>query len=303
MIFMENKNTYCVYIHTNKINGKKYVGQTVYGDNPNRRWMNGYGYQEGTYFRYAINKYGWDNFQHDIIMSNLTKEEANNFEKMFISLLHTNNCKFGYNLTDGGEGLCGYVMLEEFKKKISNSHKDKPLSDAHKVAISKSHIGKQHTEDHSEKISIGHMNTHCMYYESIYKVVQYDRDGIFANTYDTIEEASKDTDISIDDIKRCLMGRTNVAGDFIWMFVDKSHIPHIMDIVDSKQTHKNGKSVCQYDKNGVLIKKWNSITEAANALRMNKNNIWKCCNHLEGRKTAGGFIWKYSDELLTTQND
>ena len=84
-------NTYCVYVHINKINEKKYVGQTVNGDNPNKRWKDGEGYKTQSYFYKAIQKYGWDNFDHEVVASNLTLDEANNFEELLIKELDTMN--------------------------------------------------------------------------------------------------------------------------------------------------------------------------------------------------------------------
>ena len=70
---------YTVYIHTCNKNGKKYVGVT--SQSVNRRWgKNGAGYKLCTYFGSAINKYGWDNFNHEIVLCNLTKGEAEMFE-------------------------------------------------------------------------------------------------------------------------------------------------------------------------------------------------------------------------------
>lgn len=95
--------TYCVYVHINKINNKKYIGQTKYGDDPNKRWRNGLGYEDSTYFYNAIQKYGWDSFNHEIIASNLTETEANYFEELLISKLDTRNPDIGYNIKSGGE--------------------------------------------------------------------------------------------------------------------------------------------------------------------------------------------------------
>ena len=95
--------TYCVYIHTNKINNKKYIGQTQYGDDPNKRWRNGFGYKDCTYFYKAIQKYGWNNFEHEIIASNLTQEEANHFEELLIEKFETMSSDKGYNIKSGGE--------------------------------------------------------------------------------------------------------------------------------------------------------------------------------------------------------
>jgi len=58
-------NNWSVYVHINKINNKKYVGQSV---NLKARWeSNGYYYRDSPYFYAAIQKYGWDNFEHIIL--------------------------------------------------------------------------------------------------------------------------------------------------------------------------------------------------------------------------------------------
>lgn len=97
-------DNYKIYCHTNKINGKKYIGQTK--QNPKSRWgKNGYEYirkQPNSHFSSAILKYGWDNFNHDILYSNLTKEQANLKEQELISFYKTQNPEYGYNLTAGG---------------------------------------------------------------------------------------------------------------------------------------------------------------------------------------------------------
>ena len=76
-----NDRTWTVYIHTNNINGKKYVGIT--SRDVKLRWQNGLGYKK-CYFANAIQKYGWDNFSHEIVYENLSKEEAFLKEKELI---------------------------------------------------------------------------------------------------------------------------------------------------------------------------------------------------------------------------
>ena len=101
---MEGK--YTVYIHTNIINQKKYVGLTK--QQPERRWgRNGQGYfkkKKGKYVQpamvNAILKYGWNNFTHEILEKNLTQEKACEREKYYISFFETD--KYGFNLKSGG---------------------------------------------------------------------------------------------------------------------------------------------------------------------------------------------------------
>ena len=91
---------HCVYLHTFP-NGKKYIGQAI--GKPERRWgKDGNGYITQQILWDAIQKYGWNNIQHEIIKANLTQEEANNIEKEYIQKLNT-IVPHGYNIKFGGK--------------------------------------------------------------------------------------------------------------------------------------------------------------------------------------------------------
>lgn len=91
---------YCVYEHVNKINGKKYIGMTK---DPKHRWRSdGYEYRRCTHFWSAIQKYGWDNFEHTVLRKELTHMEACELEIKLIAEQET--IEKGYNLASGGNG-------------------------------------------------------------------------------------------------------------------------------------------------------------------------------------------------------
>lgn len=130
---MEEERNYTVYMHVNKETGKTYIGITH--QEVERRWRNGNGYMHNEYFTRAINKYGWDNFEHIILFENKTKEEAEELEILYIKILLSNNKIYGYNISNGGETIGKHS--EESKKKMSKNRK-----------------GILHTEEAKKKISI-----------------------------------------------------------------------------------------------------------------------------------------------------
>ena len=67
---------YVVYMHKNKINNKVYIGQTC---NIKKRWSP-QAYKGSAHFYHAICKYGWNNFQHIILQSQLNKQQADKEE-------------------------------------------------------------------------------------------------------------------------------------------------------------------------------------------------------------------------------
>ena len=113
---------YTVYIHRNKITHKEYAGLTKQ-ENLNKRWQNGRGYIKNQVFYADIQKYGWDNFEHIIIASNLTEAQAAILEKQIIAerdLTHT-----GYNLDLGGSTT---NHSEATRKKIAEANKKRVLT-------------------------------------------------------------------------------------------------------------------------------------------------------------------------------
>lgn len=96
----------------------------------------GSGYARSSHFWNAIQKYGWDNFKHIIILQNETFEYACSVEKCLIKHYKTKDPKYGYNLTDGGEGMCGWTPSDEWRKKQSENKKGIPLTEETKRKIS-----------------------------------------------------------------------------------------------------------------------------------------------------------------------
>lgn len=149
-----------VYIHTCP-NGKKYVGLTT--TEPKERWgLNGVKYKSNKHFYSAIQKYGWNNIEHQVFEVD-TKEEMFFLEKYFISYYQTNNPGYGYNNSIGGEGgTAGCHLSIETRHKISESQKGnqyrkgKHCSEEIKKKISESHKGVKkgpHSEETKKKMS------------------------------------------------------------------------------------------------------------------------------------------------------
>ena len=152
-------NNYTVYMHKNKINGKFYIGQT--SQSPQKRWDNGKGYETSSKFYNSILKYGWDNFEHIIVSTNLSQEKANELEELLIKLYRTQEDDFGYNIKAGGNN---NNHSEETKRKIGEANKialkGSHWSEEHRKLISEKFsgegnpfYGKKHTEESKQKIS------------------------------------------------------------------------------------------------------------------------------------------------------
>lgn len=192
-------NNYCVYCHTNKINNKKYIGIT--SQKPTKRWGNdGKKYCDCPKFWNAIQKYGWNNFKHDILFTNLSKDDACKKEISLIKLYNTNHRSCGYNITSGGD--C-HTITDETKEKISKSKVGHLVSNETKTKMSVAKLGANHPR--ARKIIC--VNTLKIYYTAI--------------------QAERETGIYNSHILSCCKGELKSAGKMsngspmVWKYYDE----------------------------------------------------------------------------------
>lgn len=190
--------SFIVYCHTNKFNGKRYIGWTKY--TMLERWKDhcncALGRHKQLLMSHAIRKYGTsdDVWTHEILETMSTIEGAKRAEILWIAHFNTNACNggIGYNMTDGGDGHCGFKhsakQNEAQRKRLTDFNVRKNLSDKLKM-ISKKKGCIQFTLDGKAEIA----------------------------RYMSIREATKIT--GVGNITRCCQGWCGSAGGFVWEFV------------------------------------------------------------------------------------
>lgn len=312
---------YLIYKHTAP-NGKVYIGITK--QDAERRWQNGNGYNTQKKFWKAIQKYGWKNFTHEILETDLTEKEACEKEMAFIEQYKSINPKFGYNTSEGGD--TGRSLVTP----VMQYYHDKPVNffESHRQAakllsVSDSTINNYiigtsmiegyrfetmpaiHTYDidtslydiRDEKhFCIGKMmreqqreNTIARNKSNIRGICQYDMDGHFIRKFSSITEAQNSVE-GLGSIGAALKGsgKSKSAGGFQWKY-------DTGDYSDISALHVNGRPVLQIDpKSFTLIAEYHSMADAERETGISNKQIIKSCKrqHI----TSGGFIWRYKDD-------
>lgn len=107
-----------LYVVTNLVNDKQYVGITV---DYKRRWREHCTGHGSKLVYQAIKKYGIENIEFTVICKG-TEAYVKEMEVRAILMLKT-MAHSGYNLTEGGEGSPGVKLSNETRKKMRDSHK------------------------------------------------------------------------------------------------------------------------------------------------------------------------------------
>ena len=228
---------YCVYCHTSPSN-KKYVGIS---NNPEKRWNHGKGYIKNYLFYRAIEKYGWDNFKHEILYDNLSIDEAGQIEKRLINEWNLLDPNYGYNLREGGNGgfsqYSRYLMSKsrkgnqnsknqfhslENRKQISESlkkyyreHPVPKLNTTDNLLVQQIiERRKQKTHQNRSKATSGANNP------SAKAIRQLDLDGNIIEEFAYATLAAKKFNLDLSAIIKCCRGKQKTCGGYKWQYLN-----------------------------------------------------------------------------------
>lgn len=245
---------YTVYQHITP-NGKSYIGIT--STDPHERWKNGRGYRHNEYFDNAIKKYGWGNIEHKIIKTTLSKEEAEQMERELIAKFKSNERDYGYNITSGGESIGKHSL--ESRKKMSESKMGQPSA----------RKGVHLTEETKEKIRKAHMGR---------------RYNLGVPFTEERKQHLRKPHPSIRGENNPMYGKKRTAEEIA---IRQSH-----RVYKYGGENPTARKICQYTKDGELVKVWGSISEASKVFC--RSSLKMC---LRGKyKQHKGYIWRYYDE-------
>ena len=310
-----NPNLFCVYMHTNKVNSKRYIGIT--NQRPLYRWRtDGSGYKHQIFGR-AINKYGWENFDHELLAVDVSKKEACELEQKYIQEYQTTNPEYGYNVSTGGEAGAAGAYNNIQSKKIyqydlnGNYIREWPSSmeverqlGVYSANIFKCLTGDYHTTGgfqwSREKVNnIGIIDPSEFQKEkhdkriAIYKYSMID--GSFIEKFDSMWDAAETINNSNESklgirnhIARCLNNEQFSTYGFRWFTEYKGN--RVETIFKSCLC----KPVFKYSLDGVFIQKYESFSEAGNDVKVSPSKIAMCCDGK--RRSSAGYMWRRTYE-------
>jgi group I intron endonuclease len=226
-----------VYVITNIINNKKYVGLTT--STLSSRWSRhitaAYKRHNNSYIGRSIRKYGKENFLIEILETAASFDELKLLEQTYIQKLDTYNN--GYNLTHGGDGTLGRRASNETRNKIKESLKTRVFTEEWLIAIrasAKKRIGIRHTIEHKSKISIslkGRKKNYSCGRKAI-NVIQLSKSGEFIKNHDSYVAAAAEIGSDASTVRKCCLGIRKQVKNFVFIhkvqndqqFVDYSSV-------------------------------------------------------------------------------
>lgn len=283
---------YIVYKHTSP-SGKVYIGLT--GRTTKERWgNNGIGYKACPYFWKAIQKYGWDNIEHEILYEDLTQEEACELEIKTIAEYDSTNPEKGYNdLLGGTTGKHSRPYSEERLQQMSEATKARWEDPEYRQRMSDAHKGKVLPPEQRQKMSEARKG----------------RPPVNKGQHLSEETKAKLSRIMKEKGIRPPSPKGRKQTEEAKRKIGEAHrgfnpfaVTPMTDEWKAKCAEglrkRFNKPVLQYTKDGEFVAEYPSATEAANHLGKHRGqaNISKCVTGVI--PSAYGYVWKLKEKEI-----
>ena len=304
-----------IYITTNHVNGRQYIGQKKY--DKSGKWKKYLG--SGIALKRAIKKYGECSFSKEIIEECETKETLDEREKYWIDYYNAVDSDDFYNIASGGDGgntIQGFSTerLDELKKlhseKLIHHHQNRDEDFNSKLTkdivvnnVIPRLINNEFNSDIAKDLNVStgtindirHHRTWKKYTKDIVfddisernrgrkprKIVQFSLDGIKLKTYYSANDAGDDIGVNPKMIMDVCSGNKRQCRGYVWRYdddtFDKYDTTNYACVKIDKFSKKDGQYICTY----------NSINEANDSI--NNGDVRSVLNGQA--KSAGGYFW------------
>ena len=316
-----------VYRITNCINGKQYIGITARSLGKRISEHEQSDYPLGK----AIQHYGIENFKIEILAEGKTINELSELERSYIASCQSNDPKYGYNLTDGGEHIEGWHHTEQSRVKISAALKGKVFTEEHKEALRQANLGENNpmygkhlTAEQKAKLSAALSGANNPLYGiprseevkakiSATKLANGRSEEAIAKTkeacsipvvcvetgivYSSITEAAKELGVSRPAVAYVCHGKTKSIKGLTFQFVDTDRAQNISDRLNENRGLVNNVAVVCIE-TGIV---YESMHAAAESIGLQPANISSVC--MGRSRTAGGYHWRrVTDEEIDNRD-
>lgn len=277
-----------IYCITNKINNKKYIGQTK--RTVEERWKQHlYCYERlnsNNYLYNAMKKHGVENFTIEEL-EECPNEKLNEREKYWILIKNSYYInEKGYNLTYGGEGAIKYSddqILSLWNKGYTG--KDIAIELGSNISVICQRLNKLVGKEKIQERKI----------EKISKpVIQYNLYGDFIKEWDSASKAEKELNISSGSITKCCKKERVTSFNSLWKYKDDINTS-IEDLKIKYAKSVSCNDVYLIDENNNIIEYFETAGKAEKKYNLTRGKVSEICWHKYGRKTVKGmkFEWAY----------
>lgn len=288
-----------------------------------KRWAwHGKKYDRCPHFWNAIQKYGWDNFEHVVLIENVSLEMANIIERELIKKYKTQNKKYGYNVDGGGNGKYGmtgknnsrskliyqYDLNGNFIKEWENAQiASKTLS----IPASTIYQSCRGTFD-KPKMAGGYIWSYIKtdkmekytpaipYYSEKYSILQINRNFEIINRYPNIYHV-KEPEYDKGSVTDCCKRKRLIHKDYFWCYEKDYNAENFKEYIYSNLKEKGNiyqKTICQCDFNGKILNEYSNSIYAEKSTGFKKYTILAWCKR-PSHGFKSGYLWFYKIDYET----